>query len=143
WETTTGTEIGKNKAENLRGEALAFSPDGKTLAVGKCHGDKILLLDGTTLKETGSLQSDVHIIKGLAFSPDGRFLAGAGGEQDVVGGIGHALAGKRVLLWDLKRDKKPQQLTAARVTAHFAFTPDSKVLACASRWGSEIFLWDT
>jgi WD40 repeat protein len=141
WDMNTGRETDSK----VLGESLAFSPDGKTLAVGKCWRglDKVYLLDATTLKETGSLPSDGFPMKSLAFSPDGRFLAGASGGWDVVGAIGEPLDGNRVLLWDLKGTKKPRKLIEARVNARFAFTPDSKTLACASILGSEIFLWDT
>ena len=46
-------------------------------------------------------------------------------------------------MWDLKGKKEPRRLITAKVTGRFAFTPDSRTLACASSWGSEIFLWDT
>jgi WD40 repeat protein len=139
WETATGREIGK-KDDSLQGESLAFSPDSKTLAVGRCEGGEVRLFDSATLKETGTLPG-IGITKGLSFSPDGRFLVGSGGERDVVGGIGFAFSGKGVYLWDLKGNRKPRQLIKAGVEARFAFTPDGKTLACAS-WGSEIFLWE-
>jgi WD40 repeat protein len=137
WDTTTGMEI---KGE-VQGESMAISPDSKTLAVGRCRGDRVLLLDASSLKEKGSLPSD-RIIKGLAFSPDGRFLAGAGGKMWGEY-IGRPLHGNSVVLWDIREKKQPRRLVTGDVNGRFAFTPDSKMLACASSGGSEIFLWDT
>jgi hypothetical protein len=59
-----------------RGELVAFSPDGKRVAVARSGG--VELLDGTTLAPTGETLADSGHLDALAFSDDGRLLAGDG-----------------------------------------------------------------
>jgi WD40 repeat protein len=141
WDTTTGQEIVKD-GDKLWGECLTFSPDGKTLALGTAHGNKVYLLDAATLEEKSALPMERDTLKGLTFSPDGRFLAGAhGGQGEQTGFPLEGTSG--VLLWDVKEAKKPRSLTSAGVKARFAFSPDSKTLACPGLHAdSEIRLWD-
>jgi WD40 repeat protein len=136
WDAATGREIGRKAGALGTGECVAFSPDGKTLAVGF---DKVHLLDTATLKEKAVLPSTGGSINALGFSPDGRFLAGVSGAEH----FSPPLDGKSVLLWDLKGPKKPRQLPGAGVHGRFAFTPNGKTFACPSSWsGSEIRVWD-
>jgi WD40 repeat protein len=141
WDVTTGRPIGKKKADKVQGESLAFSPDGKRLAVSGYDG-KLHILDPATLEEKAVLRG----VGGnqLAFSPDGRLLAGA--YQDMIEGywrLHPLLEHSGVLLWDLKEMKKPRRLPGPGVSARFAFTPDGKTLAChCNGFGSEIRMWD-
>ena len=126
WDPATGRAIGAK----LRGASLAFSPDGKTLAVGLVH--EVRLLDTATLKEKAGFPEGEGLINRLTFSPDGRFLAGA----DYLG--------NEARLWDVTAAKKPRRLPGVGFDARFAFTSDSKILACQSNGvGSAIRLWDT
>ena len=64
--------------------AVAFSPDGKTLA--GAGGDRVLKLwDLETGKEVASVAGHEGFIASLAFSPDGRTVATAG--QDTLVGL--------------------------------------------------------
>ncbi|MCB1907143.1 MAG: caspase family protein [Rhodocyclaceae bacterium] len=59
--------------------AVAFSPDGRTLAVGYAEGARVDLLDAQTLLPQSRLGFDAHGNLGrVAWSHDGRYLFAAG-----------------------------------------------------------------
>jgi WD40 repeat protein len=133
WNSLTGEEISKGKHTIPERSCLAFSPDGKTLAVSSYSGDETRLLDATTFKEKKVLKGPEDNARvdndRLIFSPDGRFLAGACSIED-----------RSILLWDLTGAKKPRRLPGWNI---FAFSPDSKTLAYHSHLHSNrIRLWD-
>jgi WD40 repeat protein len=64
-------------------EAIAFSPDGKTLAAGRRDGT-IFLWDTATAKVRRSLSGHQGPVCQLVFSRDGRLLASAGADTTVL-----------------------------------------------------------
>jgi WD40 repeat protein len=110
--------------------ALAFSPDGKTLAVGSGDSNsRIQLWDAAALKKTGDLEGHDLEVYGLAFSPDGKTLASGG-------------ADKTVRLWNVQDRKSTAVLKGhANLVLSVAFSPDGKTLAsCGS--DATVRLWD-
>jgi WD40 repeat protein len=61
---------------------LAFSPDGRALAVGGAD-DTVRLLDPETARPVAALAAHATWSRSLAFSPDGRWLAHATGYEDL------------------------------------------------------------
>ncbi|CAA9541206.1 MAG: High-affnity carbon uptake protein Hat/HatR [uncultured Thermomicrobiales bacterium] len=137
WETASGRLINgplRIPASTVR--AIAFSPDGRTLAAGGQDGTVILwdIADGTP-----RLTSLFHVpaVRSLAFSPDGEILA-AGTE----GGAGAGLNSGKVALWDVGSGGPLGELAAdLRLGRGIAFSPDGMVLAVGGAEGS-VVLWD-
>ncbi|MFB4277118.1 protein kinase [Nonomuraea sp. MTCD27] len=124
WDVRTGRRI--KVYEGAGDLALAFSPDGSTLAAGA------KLLDLRTGQVTplvlAARAGDGAAATALAFSPDGRRLA-------------FGLEGGRVLLWDV-RERVPLGTieTGTAPVDELRFSPDGGLLAIDATRTS---LWDT
>jgi RNA polymerase sigma factor (sigma-70 family) len=101
WETRTGYVRFKRTDLANRVTALAFSADGRLLAVAdhdaKTDAALVRLLDVATGKEVGKASGHEGPVKALAFSRDGKTLASGGNDTSI-------------LLWDvaaLVRAEKP------------------------------------
>jgi len=134
------------------GDAMAVSPDGKTVAIAaRGRAKEIKLADGRTRSdgtradstiswvdsESGHERREIVIpesyVNSLAFSPDGQLLA-AGTSFQWERGVIH--------IYRL-RDKKAVQTiaTPCRPTSGLAFTPDGKGLV-AGMSDTSILIWD-
>jgi serine/threonine protein kinase/Tol biopolymer transport system component len=108
--------------------AVAFSPDGKTLAAGAAD-DTVLLWDYRRGLQTAQLPGHTDSVDQVTFSPDGRLLATAADD-------------KTVRLWDLTSGSQ-----IAKFTGHKAyvwsvdFSPDGKTLVSGSKDGT-LRVWD-
>ena len=106
--------------------AVAFSPDGKRLAVATGAG--IWIYDAKTYREMALLAEHTGVVRAVAFSPDGRTLAS--GAQD-----------ETVKLWDLKTGHVTTFAGHQRGVESVAFSPDGKMLAAGTE-SSTVNLWD-
>jgi WD40 repeat protein len=74
--------------------SLAYSPDGKLLAVAGRHEVLLHKADGSGL--VGRLVGQAERVQSIAFSPDGKLLAVAGGSPALFG---------EVQIWDVEKQK--------------------------------------
>jgi WD40 repeat protein len=153
------------------GRVLAYSPDGRWLAVTAADTTTVLLLDARTHVEAARFQGHEKLVYSAAFSRDGRLLATCGadrivrvwqidsgacqelrGHTDEVFAVAFHPDGRRlatggldraVWLWDLARGED-----VARLPGHtsfiwsLAFSPDGATLVSGSG-DATVRLWDT
>ena len=99
--------------------ALAFSPDGKELAVGGYH--EITLWDAATGQLLGRIKRLPERTQSVAYSPDGRLLAAATGTPGKLG---------EIILCDPQEHAPGRVLdTAADQMLCLSFSPDGRRLA--------------
>ncbi len=140
WEVSSGKVLRRWEA-GAKVCALAWSPDGKTLASGE-DDQWTQFWDPQSGKLTGSLGGSDAAVVGVAYSPDGKTLATA----DLA---------RRLALWDLTGDQKairswavggrlPKFAAGAAPTiGAIFFTPDGKgLLTCDTLGLSSINRWE-
>jgi outer membrane protein assembly factor BamB len=119
---------------------LAFSPDGKTLALGTWSG-QVKLLELSTGKELPGPRPHNDWVCSVAFSLDGKLVASAGGSEFRPARNGGMTSGQ-VKLWDRAGGKELGPLTGhTSKVFSAAFSPDSKTLATGSA-DRTVRLWD-
>jgi len=111
--------------------ALAFSPDGKLLALGSFK--EVRLVEPQTGRLVATLPGEAEDVRAVAFSPDGKLLAAAGGLP---------ARGGEVKIWDVAR-RAELRVIAGHADCIYAveFSPDGKSIATAS-YDKLIKLWD-
>jgi WD40 repeat protein len=117
-------------ASPARANAVAFSPDGKTVATGGTDGN-VRLWDAATQQEIGPpMSSDAKPLAAVAFSPDGVLVAAGSADGNVQ-------------LWDTATGQEAGSalVTGAAEVAALAFSPDGKLLATGGQDGADR-LWD-
>lgn len=144
WETATGKLRLALKDQPARVTALAFSPDGSTIAGG---GDKaVRLWDVATGRVRRSLEGQGDWVCAVAFSPDGRTIASGscdwgfhrGHDWPRPAGRGPEQCEWR--LWDVGSGKVLRSVAQPGRLQSLAFSPDGKSLACGV--GNDVRLYD-
>jgi len=110
---------------------LAFSPDGKVLAVGTYQ--RVLLCDPVTRQVTSVWGRHADAVRAVTFSPDGKWLAAGGGTSGAFG---------EVRLWSVVARREVRALVGHSDAVNaVAFSPDGKTLATGSA-DKTIQIWD-
>jgi serine/threonine protein kinase/WD40 repeat protein len=143
--------------------ALAFSPDGRLLAVGTSIGqvklfdiqtgdvmrtlddERAKLADNATPEIWNAMPRALGSVRSLAFSPDGSLLAVCGESfadfSDVFDGVenlGRAVtAPGRLKVWDVQTGAIKHDLVGHSQAFAVAFSADGALLASAGRWDDE------
>lgn len=111
--------------------ALAFSPDGKILAVGTYQ--QVLLCDPATRQVVAVWSGHADAVRALAFSPDGTRLAAGGGISGARG---------EVRIWNVPERREVRSFGNQTDTVNaLAYTPNGKTIASGSA-DRTIQLWD-
>lgn len=115
--------------------AVAFSPDGKTLASGNSDGD-VVLWDTETGLKTATIAGHANTVEAIAFSSDGRWLAtgSADGTARLWDATTIAASGKPVHGLRVEGE-------AGDTRVSVAFSPDGSRLYSATGFG-RIHEWD-
>jgi WD40 repeat protein len=110
--------------------ALAFSPDGQTLATAAGFGESdIRLWDMTTDSEVGRLVGHAAWVGSIVFWPDGKKIASASADQTIR-------------IWDVPSRKTIDVLRGNRDEVwRLALLPDEKTLVSGGKDGT-VNLWD-
>jgi WD40 repeat protein/serine/threonine protein kinase len=127
----TGQELWTAVAGKKFITALAFSPDGKTLASAAGFGESdIRLWDVATGKEIGRLEGHEAWVGSIVFWPDGKKLASASADQTIR-------------IWDVASRKCLDVLRGSRSQLwQLVLLPDNKTLVSGAKDGTVCF-WDT
>lgn len=140
WDVASGRESSGfsfrtaiDPATNLRywATGVAFSPDGKTLAVGSTEG-VVYLIDAATGQLIHQLRGHTNwiVIRGLAFSPDGKTLYSAGLDATVR-------------VWNVERGVQTDMLDVHRLDIFgIAISPNGERLASVSDQEGRVIVWD-
>jgi WD40 repeat protein len=147
-EVASGNEVRRidvNVNNNINNaSAIAYAPDGKTLAIGS--GNTIHLRDPDTGKEIRQFSGGGGVST-LVFSPDSQTLAGKGFDNKVR--LWEAASGKELHVVGGAPGANPNAANLAFVRAGFggngardlAFSPDGKTVAVGG--GNAVRLFDT
>lgn len=110
--------------------ALAFSPDGKSLASGG-HDNVVCVFDLATRKKRHEFFGNGGIISTVAFSPDGKTLA--------VGS-----RGTEIRLWDVPTGRELGEIKGHQTSVEaIAFSADGKCLVTTGATpNGTIYFWD-
>lgn len=158
WDLKGFIEIGSSQPNSFNALSVAFSPDGRYVAVAGSRHEPLLRVFETKTGATVIEQRLEHVyhLMSVTYSPDSKWLAVAchydrSGEQPPAGsvaeGVGSATVG-RVLIWDVASFEKGAAAALAPVTwvddeasiSRATFGPKGDYLAVADITG-RVRLW--
>jgi WD40 repeat protein len=128
WDLATAKLSGKFRPHERVFRAMAYSPDGATLATA--GDDAAKLWDMETQKVRFVLDGQIGDVSTVAFSPDGKMVATGGFDR-------------LIRLWEAATGKPVRTLENHRANIlDVSFSPDGKLLASTGNDGN-VHLWET
>jgi WD40 repeat protein len=130
WHLSTGALHTVHTGHDRPVRAVAFTPDGRTLAVVdvEASGEQVTLLDAATGRTQRTIKPGARSPLSLAFSPDGHTLATASSSNGLVE------------TWDARTGRLQDSFSLSGEVASLAFSPDGRTLAASGARGVQ--LWD-
>ncbi len=131
WSLAEGRPVRDFAGASAPIRALAFAPDGQTMAAGSTDGSVTLWDTADNKKFRAIFKPSTRTISTLAFSPDGKTIA--------LGGLDRA-----VHLIDASSGEVRLTLRGPRkAITGLAFSPDGKTIASTSDGEPTLFVWDS
>jgi WD40 repeat protein len=130
WHLSTDTLRTIRTGDENPVRSMAFSPDGRELALATIHSraEQLTLLNTATGRVRRTFDPGVGGSLSIAFSPDGRTLATASGDTGTV------------KTWDIHTGRLQHTLDAGDQAVSPAFSPDGRTLATGEP--GAVHLWD-
>jgi WD40 repeat protein len=137
WEVNSGREVARMNNDSDHVKAIAFSPDGRYLAMATSYNTYDNPESNVSLWETASGRKIAYMqsigdaeylagypsaVKVITFSPDGKYLAGIGGVSD-----------KNIWVWEASSGRGVALLSHDDSVNTISFSPDGKYLGTASK----------
>jgi len=127
WDAGTGGHLRTlpyYQADANAGKAVAFSPDGRSVA-----GSSFTYVRVWQLEDSSYVQMKTGVVNALSFSPDGRVLATGASDGSLR-------------LWDVRTGRElATELRSLGQVEDVAFSPDGMTIATSSSDGT-VRLWD-
>jgi WD40 repeat protein len=135
WDAGTGRLIRSLRDYHGWVNGLAFSPDGKALALAGADCQTVHVWEVATGRDLRPLRGHQGDVNAVAFSPDGRTLASGGGDRQD--------GDTAIRMWDAHSGRELRVLEGHAGRVHcLAFSFDGRTLVSGGEREDEVRLWD-